>query len=38
MGWSELTAVPDLDRIFKREKKKYAMSRVLQVQAPYIMI
>jgi len=30
MGWSEFTAKPELDRIFKNLKLKYAMRRVLQ--------
>jgi len=30
MGWSELTAAPELDRIFKKLKLKYTMRRVLQ--------
>lgn len=30
MGWSELTARPDVDRIFKRLKLKYRLRRVLQ--------
>jgi len=30
MGWSELTAAPELDRIFRKLKLKYAMRRVLQ--------
>ncbi len=30
MGWSELTAAPELDKIFKKLKLKYKMQRVLQ--------
>lgn len=30
MAWSEFTAKPELDRIFKKLKFKYAMRRVLQ--------
>jgi len=30
MGWSELTAAPEVDSIFKSLKLRYAMRRVLQ--------
>ncbi len=30
MGWSELTAAPELDRIFRKLKLKYKMHRILQ--------
>lgn len=38
MGWSELTAAPDIDRIFKKQKLKYTVRRVLQVHSPIIQI
>ena len=38
MGWSELTAKPELDRIFKKLGLKYAMRRVLQPGNPVIQI
>ena len=38
MGWSELTARPDVDRVFKRLKLKYTMRRVLQPNAVVVQI
>lgn len=37
MGWSELTSRPQLDRLFKKLKRKYEMRRIL-TPSPSILI
>jgi hypothetical protein len=38
MGWSELTARPDIDTVFKRLRKKYVMRRVIDPAGIIIQI
>ena len=38
MGWSEFTAKPEVDKIFKKLKLKYTMRRILEPGSPIVQI